>query len=31
VRTAVGYWREEARRLGIARGEIEQMQPAFQV
>lgn len=31
VRTAVGHWREEARRLGIARGEIEQMQAAFQV
>lgn len=31
VRTAVGHWREEAQRLGIARGEIEQMRPAFQV
>jgi hypothetical protein len=26
----IGYWREEAQRLGIARGEIEQMRPAFQ-
>ncbi len=31
VKAAVGHWREEAQRLGIARGEIEQMQPAFQV